>query len=128
MVDALHDAWRVLRPRGILIDLRPAALYHPQLSLRRGARRIAVGPLRRDLDEDVLAAQRASARVVRDGLFNPILRVRRRWTSRYPSVRDVEWMVSVSTSWHMPAQTRRRLRRTWQRGDQLEVTRVFTLA
>lgn len=128
MVDALHDAWRVLRPRGALIDVRPAAVYHPQLALRRGRRHLRIGPLRRDADTDVVAAQRASARVVRERLFTPILRVRRRWTSRYPTIDDLEWMISVSTNWHMPATTRRRLKRSWRPGDELEVTRAFTVA
>ena len=70
MVDALHEAHRVVRPGGTLIDLRPDSGHPPRILLGR----TAVGGLyeRRDAAADNRFSDRAIARVVREGLLAPI--------------------------------------------------------
>ncbi len=67
MVHALEEVHRVLKPRGILIDLRPGA-EHRRIGLGEGKQWRMVGPLHETLDDDY-AADAAIRRVVRDGLF-----------------------------------------------------------
>jgi SAM-dependent methyltransferase len=67
MVHALHEAWRVLKPNGVLIDLRPAGV-HRRAGIVRGDRFQLVGTMREDFD-DIRAADRALARVLHGGLF-----------------------------------------------------------
>src|SRR5512135_2323064 len=67
MVHALTEAHRVLKPGGILIDLRPAA-EHRRLGLGEGTHWRLIGPLHEILDDD-RAANAAIARVVREGYF-----------------------------------------------------------
>jgi SAM-dependent methyltransferase len=69
MVHALRETHRVLRPGGLLVDLRPAA-RHRRIGLGPGRRWRLVGVMRERFDED-RAANRAIARVVRDRLFQP---------------------------------------------------------
>ncbi len=67
MVHALTEAYRVLKPNGILIDMRPAA-KHRRAGLGEGKRWRFVGALRENFDDDI-ASDRAVKQVVRDGLF-----------------------------------------------------------
>jgi hypothetical protein len=67
MVHALREAHRVLRPAGILIDLRPAA-KHRRVGLGQGRRWRQVGVMRESFGED-RAADRAVAQALRTGLF-----------------------------------------------------------
>ena len=67
MVHALREAHRVLGPGGLLIDLRPAA-QHRRVGLGAGRRWKLIGVMREQFDED-RAANRAVARVLREGLF-----------------------------------------------------------
>lgn len=67
MVHALKEAHRVLKPGGILIDLRPAAV-HRRVGLGEGRRWQPVGPLHEVLDDDH-AANAAIAQVLREGYF-----------------------------------------------------------
>lgn len=67
MVHALREAHRVLKPNGILIDLRPA-LVHRRVGIERAGRYRQLGTLREPLDDD-RAANRAVANVLRAGLF-----------------------------------------------------------
>lgn len=67
MVHALREAHRVLRPNGILIDLRPA-LVHRRVGIERVGRFRYVGTLRESLDDD-RAANRAISNVKRARLF-----------------------------------------------------------
>jgi hypothetical protein len=67
MVHALREAWRVLAPDGILIDLRPATV-HRRVGLVRAGRPRWLGIMRERFDDDY-AANRAVAEAVRRGLF-----------------------------------------------------------
>jgi len=67
MVDALRAAHRALRPRGVLIDLRPDASRPPRL-LAGGRVRGTLAPRPGSRDDD-LAADAAVSAVVDAGLF-----------------------------------------------------------
>ena len=67
MVHALREAHRVLRPGGIVADLRPAA-KHRRVGLGKGRRWRQVGVMREAFDKD-RAADRAVAELLRAGLF-----------------------------------------------------------
>ena len=67
MVHALREAHRVLKPNGLLVDLRPAAI-HRRVGIVRAGRYQPVGTMRENLDDN-RAANRAVAQVVRAGLF-----------------------------------------------------------
>ncbi|HJS19158.1 MAG TPA: hypothetical protein VJ785_10425 [Anaerolineales bacterium] len=65
MVHALTEAHRVLKPNGILIDMRPAAV-HRRVGLGAGKSWRFVGAMRELLDDD-FAADRAVRQAVRNG-------------------------------------------------------------
>lgn len=67
MVHALREAHRVLRPGGIVVDLRPAA-KHRRVGLGKDRRWRLAGVMRESFDKD-RAADRAVAEIVRTGLF-----------------------------------------------------------
>jgi hypothetical protein len=67
MVHALLEAHRVLRPDGLLLDVRPAAA-HRRIGLGEGRAWRTVGVMREPLDED-RRADRSVHQVVRRGLF-----------------------------------------------------------
>jgi hypothetical protein len=127
MVDALRSAGRVLRPRGRIVDLRPANGYEPTIVIRRGRRRVEVGPIVRDPDPDVAAAARAVRQVVRRGEFAVVHAARPRWRATYAGLREVERTLAESENWHLPAATRRRIVREWRPGDVLEIARMLSL-
>jgi hypothetical protein len=72
MVHALHEAARVLKPNGLLLDLRPAPV-HRRVGVLRADHYQPLGRMREQFDEDY-AANRAVAEVVRQG----VLRIERR--------------------------------------------------
>jgi hypothetical protein len=67
MVHALRQAHRVLKPRGLLIDLRPAPT-HRRVGIVSGGRYRRLGTTHEPLDLD-RAAEGAVRRVRRSGLF-----------------------------------------------------------
>src|SRR5215510_9020551 len=67
MVHALHEAQHVLRPNGILFDLRPAPV-HGRVSIQSDAGVQEIGAMREDLTDDYFA-NRAVKQVLREGLF-----------------------------------------------------------
>ncbi len=74
MVHALSEARRVLKPNGVLIDLRPAAV-HRRVGVVQAGQYHLLGVMRERLDDDY-AANRAVADVVRRQFFKPERRVR----------------------------------------------------
>jgi len=67
MVHALHEAARVLKPQGLLVDLRPAAV-HRRVGVIRAGRYRPVGVMRETFDDD-RAADRAVTQVEGEGRF-----------------------------------------------------------
>jgi hypothetical protein len=67
MVHALREARRVLKPGGVVIDLRPA-MVHRRVKVMRAGRAEPMGVMRERFDDD-RAANRAVARVVDQRLF-----------------------------------------------------------
>jgi SAM-dependent methyltransferase len=67
MVHALREAHRVLKPDGLLIDLRPAAV-HRRVGITRAKSYRLRWVMRENFDDD-RAADRAVAQVLREGWF-----------------------------------------------------------
>jgi len=74
MVHALEEAWRVLRPDGLLIDLRPA-MVHRTVGIEGHAGVRPVGVMKEVFDDDI-RANRAVASAIRGGLFRRVGRQR----------------------------------------------------
>lgn len=72
MVHALQEAHRVLKPHGLLIDLRPWH-FHRRLGLGLGRSWQLVGVMRESLEDDY-ASDSAIDTVVRRGLFRTVSR------------------------------------------------------
>ncbi len=72
MVHALHEAWRVLLPRGILIDLRPLCADAPlEIVFAGGCALAGQVDMRPDIAHEI-AADQAIETVVRDGIFKKL--------------------------------------------------------
>ncbi len=67
MVHALYEAHRVLKPTGVLLDLRPTAT-HRRVGLGKGVSWQSVGVMRERFDDD-RAADHAVAQVLGNGLY-----------------------------------------------------------
>ena len=74
MVHALHEANRVLKPNGVLIDLRPAPV-HRRVGIEVAGDFKQVARMSEKFDEDY-AANNAVAEVIREGIFKPQARLR----------------------------------------------------
>ncbi len=74
MVDALHEAHRVLRPGGILVDARPDSRRFARVERVKGGRHHQVGRLgsQRETRGDDTASDRAVAKVVAEGSFRSL--------------------------------------------------------
>jgi hypothetical protein len=91
MVHALHQCHRVLRPEGALIDLRPAAV-HRLVGIEKAGRFRRID-IMRERFSDERAADRAIARVVRQGLFEVQERRRFPCDRRMGTLRELEdWL------------------------------------
>lgn len=131
MVDALLSARRVLRPRGLVVDVRPALAYRPGLAIvRQKGDRLAIGSFRRTPDPDVVAAQRAVCEAVREGWLEVVSRTRGRWRAGYRDLAELRWVLAANQNWDLDPETRRRLSKAWRghaQADAIEVSRVFSL-
>jgi len=74
MVHALLEAHRVLKPDGLLLDLRPAAV-HRRVGIAQGDDYQLLWRMRESFEDDH-AADRAIAQVTGDGHFKPAGRTR----------------------------------------------------
>ena len=120
----------MLRPGGFAIDARPAVEYRPRLAIRqRNGSRVA-GDILRDPDPGIVAARRAVRELVREGRFVVVSRARRRWTARYPDLKDLRWLERVNDSWTITAELWTRVRAAWKDhvGPQpVEIARAYSL-
>ena len=99
---ALHEAHRVLKPDGLLIDLRPAAV-HRRIGITRAGRYRQLGLMREEFDDD-FAANRAVAHVVQQGLFKT------EWRTQFDCRRRMDtfaefrvWMEELITLGKLPS-------------------------
>ena len=131
MVDALLSARRVLKPRGLVVDVRPAVAYRPGLAIvRQKQGRLAIGSFRRTPDPDVVAAQRAVRKAVREGWLEVVSRTRGRWRAGYRNLGELRWVLAANQNWDLDPETRHRLSRAWRghkQMDAIEISRVFSL-
>ncbi len=119
-----------MRPRGIVIDVRPSVAYQPALAIRGRRGRHVVGAIRRAPDPGLVGAQRGVEQVVREGWFDVVWRGRRRRVSRYRDLADLRRLISVNDNWTIDADVRRRLSAAWRDHagqDPIEIARVFSL-
>lgn len=131
MVDALRSAWRALRPRGLVVDLQPAAIYRPRLALVADGWRREVGIIGRSPDEDVVAAHRGRQQAIAEGWFSVVVSTRGESRARYQYRSDLRWLLRVNANWHLEPTVRRRLASAWAErpaGTSLEIRRAFSLA
>jgi hypothetical protein len=73
MVHALKEAWRVLAPRGVMVDLRPLCLDAPLDILFNNNEKEFAGVVDMSLDIDAeVAADRAIEEVLSEGYFKEL--------------------------------------------------------
>lgn len=102
MVHALQEAHRVLKPEGILIDLRPAPA-HRKLGIGQGRSWQLVGPLHEVLEDDY-AADAAIAQVIRDGYFRPRRRTQFQLDRVMDTMDDIrEWLRDFEQRHDLPS-------------------------
>lgn len=75
MVHALREAWRVLKPGGTLIDLRPISVDVPLLILTDAGWKAAGCPSQSPDRVHDLAADQAIRNVIREGRFSKVKQV-----------------------------------------------------
>ena len=105
MVHALRETHRVLKPGGILIDLRPAPV-HRRIGIEIEGQFELLAVMTEKLDDDH-TANRAVAEVVEDGLFEPVSRARFDCKRVMGSLKDFRaWLDEFVTGVRMPSQDR----------------------
>ena len=114
MVDALRAIHRVLRTRGFAVDLQPDPYYQPRLIVVGPRRRVEIGTIIRDPDEDVVAAHAARALVLSSGAYRMIAAGMRSFRARFPTLAEFDAELDANTNWHLPRGLRARLERTWR--------------
>jgi hypothetical protein len=132
MVDALEAVRGALRPNGFVFDLQPDATYLPTVAVRDLHRRRPIGVIRREPDEDVVAAHEARDRVVREGRFVQIALLRRTYRVEFTRLAAFEaYKRSHTPTWRLEPGARSRLTDAWRsRGDgaKIEMTGRMTIA
>jgi len=105
MVHALREARRLLKPDGLLIDLRPA-VEHCRVGILRAGRFTDMGITYGSL-EGARAADRAVSRVLARKLFRQVLRVRLKCDVVFSSPSALrEWLADFNDSEGGPAEER----------------------
>src|SRR5262245_7713374 len=90
MVHALHEAHRVLKPNGLLVDLRPAAV-HRHVGIAGNGCYQRLGTTQREKFDDNRAANRAVAHVLREGLFTD------EWRTQFDCTRVMDTLAEFRT-------------------------------
>jgi len=107
MVHALHETHRVLKPDGLLLDLRPGPV-HRRIGLETDGQYEQLAIMGEKLDDDH-AANRAVAEMIRAGLFKSISRTQFN-CNRTMALKDFEdWLATFA---HDRAAPQERLIRT----------------
>src|SRR5262245_3721181 len=102
MVHALHEAQRVLRPNGLLVDLRPAAA-HRRVGLTQAGHYRLLGIMREKFDND-RAADRAVTEVEREGWFKEEGRTRFACDRIMDSLEEFqEWLAEFTNLGTLPS-------------------------
>ena len=98
MVHALREAHRVLKPDGLLLDLRPGAV-HRRVGIAVDSQHKQLAIMTESLKDDY-AANRAVAEIIREGLFKTVSRIQfncnrtmaltdfSSWLADFPTDRD----------------------------------------
>lgn len=130
MVDALEAVRRVLRARGVLVDLQPDPFYQPIVSVRVGGRRTLIGAIEREPDEEMVAAQVTRERAVADGRFALIAAGTHAFRTYHSSAASLERELASNSNWRAPRGLRSRLAQASRRPDAkaIELTKRFTFA
>jgi hypothetical protein len=103
MVHALHEANRVLKPGGVLIDLRPAPV-HRRVGIEVHGDFKLVAKMNEKFDEDH-AANRAVAEVINEGILKPQSRSRFDCKRVMGSLNDFHlWMDDFIVTAGLPSQ------------------------
>jgi len=72
MVHALHEAWRVLTPRGIMIDLRPLSIDSSlDIVFKEKYESAGIVDMSPDMKDDI-AVDHAIERVLKEGIFKEL--------------------------------------------------------
>ena len=131
MVDALEAVRGALRPRGLVFDLQPDATYLPTVAVRDSRGRRSMGVIRREPDEDVIAAHEARKRVVREGGFAEIALLRRTFTTSFTTLAAFDAdRRSHTPTWRLARGMRPRLLDAWRArrdGAVIETTMRMTM-
>jgi SAM-dependent methyltransferase len=102
MVHALKEAHRVLKPNGLLIDLRPAPA-HRRVGLGEGRRWHEVGALHEVLDDDY-AADAAIAEMVRQRYLHTEQRIRFQLDRVMDAMDEIrDWLSDFDTRRQLPS-------------------------
>lgn len=91
MVHALHEIHRVLKPMGLLLDLRPGAV-HRRIGIEVDGQYQQLAVMNEKLDDDY-AANRAVAEVIRQGWFKLVSRTQVNCDRTMP-LKDLETWLS----------------------------------
>ena len=98
MVHALREAHRVLKPDGLLLDLRPGVV-HRRVGIEVDSQHKQLAIMTESLKDDY-AANRAVAEIIREGLFKTVSRIQfncnrtmaltdfSSWLADFPTDRD----------------------------------------
>jgi len=130
MVDALRSAWRVLRRRGLVVDMQPASVYRPRLALVANGWRRDFGAILRSPDEGIVAAHRAVRQAVSEGWFTRVVARSGVARARYGSIAELDELLRQNPNWQIPPAVRRRISAAWKErphGTSIEIRRRFSL-
>ena len=101
MVHALREAHRVLKPDGLLLDLRPGAV-HRRVGIEVDSQHKQLAIMTESLKDDY-AANRAVAEIIQEGLFKIVSRIQFKfkrtmaltdfssWLADFPTDRDARY-------------------------------------